>query len=94
MTKSDIKNFNEQNRTILLYFIKGAEKYEDDISASVITIMVQFLLNVRTSLFKKADEENCVTLCDLITAQIEELRRCVIDLELCSNLMKNGATNQ
>ena len=94
MTKPDNKDFNEQNRKILSDFIKDAEKNDDDLSGSVIATITQFLINLRISIRNKAREDNWVTPCEIIQSQIDELRRCVIDLEAYKERLTKGVTHQ
>jgi hypothetical protein len=94
LTTPDNKDFNEQNRKILLDFMTAAEKNDDDISGSIIATISQFLLNMRVSIYRKAGKEMSITPFEIIQSQIDELRRCVIDLEAYKERLTKGVTHQ
>jgi len=81
-----------QNRETLRRFIADAEKNRDDLSGSVIATMTQFLMNLRLAIQKP--NRTWVTPEELINAQVQELRNCVVDLEAYKNRILEGVTHQ
>ena len=81
-----------QNRETLRRFISDAEKNRDDLSGSVIATMTQFLMNLRLAIQKP--NRTWVTPEELINAQVQELRSCIIDLEAYKQRLLQGVTHQ
>lgn len=97
MKGEDHAEFDRENRKIIREFISDAEKHMDDLSGSVIATMTQFIMNLRITIRNKAHQEGksaWVTPIEILDAQIQELRRCVIDLEAYKERLIKGVTQQ
>ncbi len=97
MKGEDHKEFDTENRRILREFISDAEKHGDDLSGSVIATMTQFIMNLRITIRKKAHAEGqgaWVTPIEILDAQIEEMRRCIVDLEAYKGRLTKGVQMQ
>lgn len=90
--KADQTDFDRQNREILRQFITDAEKNHDDLSGSVLATITQFLINLRITIQKP--NRDWVTPEEIIEAQVQELRRCIIDLEAYKQRLLQGVTHQ
>lgn len=88
------RDFDQDNRQMLVKFINAAEKNQDDLSGSVIATMTQFIMNLRLNLTKKGHERQWVTPFEIIDSQVEELRRCIIDLEAYKGRLTDGVMTQ
>lgn len=88
------KDFDKDNRERILKFIKEAEEHQDDLSGSVIATMTQFIMNMRINLSRKGKDRGWVTPFEIIDSQVEELRRCIIDLEAYKDRLTKGVIKQ
>ena len=94
MKGHDQKEFDARNREIIAQFLYDAQKHGDDLSGSVIATMTQFIMNLRINIGNKGRTRQWVTPEEIINAQVEELRRCIIDLEAYKNRLTKGETKQ
>ena len=97
MKGEDHAEFDKENRRIIREFISDAEKHMDDLSGSVIATMTQFIMNLRITIRKKAHQEGqgaWVTPIEILDAQIEEMRRCIVDLQNYKERLIKGVTKQ
>lgn len=90
----EYKAFDRENREILSEFIKGAENDPDELSGSVIATMTHFILNLRETINEIREVRNWLTSIEIIDSQVQELRRCVIDLEAYKGRLIKGETKQ
>ncbi len=94
MTEIDHTDFDKDNRAKIYKFLQQAETHGDDLSGSVIATMTQFIMNLRLTISRKGHDRGWVTPCEIIEAQVEELRRCIIDLEAYKERLTKGVTAQ
>lgn len=94
MTEVKQKDFDRQNRKIIAQFVAEAEFHQDDISGSAIATMTQFIMNLRINISQKGKTREWVTPEEIIDSQVEELRRCIIDLEAYKERLTKGVTKQ
>lgn len=85
-------DFDKKNIAILKKFLADAEKNQDDLSGSVIATMTQFLRRTRLQIIKHG--RDWVSAEEIINAQVQELRICIIDLESCKLRLQEGYKNQ
>jgi hypothetical protein len=86
--------FDRENRIILQKFLAESEKNQDRISGSVLAIVCQFILNLRIALSNRKTVEKWIEFDDLIDLQVEELRKCVVDLLAYKALLTKGDLTQ
>jgi hypothetical protein len=91
---TDEQQFRIRNHEIIQGFMKECAKRDDDISGSVQATIAQFLLNVRHELHIRAKGQTWVSNLDIVEAQIQELRRCIVDLEQCKETITKGVRIQ
>lgn len=94
MKASQYKDFDNINRETILKFIAQSEQHDDDISGSVLATIAQFIMNTRLNIGRKGSERQWLTPVEIIESQVEELRRCIIDLEAYKNRLTKGVTKQ
>ncbi len=76
------EEWREQNHKYLADFIKDTEGEQGDMTGSVKATIVQFLMNLKRNFNITASQnDGYLSRDELINCQIEELRRCVIDLQ-------------
>lgn len=88
------KEFRKKNHEIIMEFMKECSKKDDDISGSVQATIAQFLLNLRIELHELSGGKGWVTAEQIVTAQITEMRRCIVDLQECKERLTNGVVLQ
>ncbi len=88
------KDFDRENRKVLSKFIAEAEFHQDDISGSAIATMTQFIMNLRLNISNKGKTRDWVTPEEIIDSQVEELRRCIVDLEAYKDRLTKGVKIQ
>lgn len=88
------KEFDEQNRATIAKFLYQAQEHGDDVSGSVIATMTQFIMNMKLNISRKGHARGWVTSTEIIDSQVEELRRCIIDLEAYKGRLTKGVTAQ
>ncbi len=91
---TDEQHFRKRNHDIIKGFMKECAKRDDDVSGSVQATLAQFLLNVRHELQIRASGTSMVSNLDIVEAQIQELRRCILDLEQCKEFITKGVRVQ
>lgn len=94
MKGQDHKEFDTENRRILREFISDAEKHGDDLSGSTLATIAQFIMNLRLNIGRKGHARGWVTPDEIIDSQIEELRRCIVDLQAYKERLSEGVTKQ
>lgn len=73
--------FRKETHNILARFVEETKEDESDITGSVKATVVQFIMNTKRALnIMSKINGGYVTPADIIEAQVQELRRCVIDL--------------
>ena len=87
-------HFDAENRGLILKFLRDAQEHEDDIGGSALATVAQFLANLRINICKKANGRDWVTPIEIIEAQVEELRRCIVDLEEYRIRLTEGVKTQ
>ena len=90
--KSKPIDFDLHNREILREFLRNEEKTNDFMSGNVLATIAQFIVNLRITIEKTSCD--WVTFEELIDAQVQELRRCIIDLEAYKQRLLQGVTHQ
>lgn len=74
--------WNAQNHKYLADFVKDTEVDHGDMTGIVKATIVQFLMNLKRNFNLTASKsQGYLTREELIECQIEELRRCIIDLQ-------------
>lgn len=74
--------FVNKNRNIIEEFLNNTKLEDSDLSALTIVIICQFLLNMRVTVKKIASmHDGYITDNQIVKSAINELRRCVLDLE-------------
>ncbi len=91
---TDEQKYRKRNHDIIKGFMKECAKHDDDLSGSVQATIAQFLLNVRHELHLRACGTSMVSNLDIVEAQIQELRRCIVDLEQCKEFITKGVRIQ
>ncbi len=72
----------KENHQYLENFVKGTEHDHGDMTGCVKVTLVQFLKNLKRNFNITASEhDGYLTREQLIQCQIEELRRCIVDLQ-------------
>lgn len=94
MTEVPQKDFDRENRQVIAKFIAEAEFHQDDVSGSAIATITQFIMNLRLNISRKGHDRGWLTPEEIIESQVEELRRCVVDLEAYKIRLTKGATHQ
>lgn len=90
----DQTDFDRQNRATIAQFLHDAEKNHDDLSGSVIATITQFIMNMRVTICKIGNGRGWVTPIEIIDSQVQELRRCIVDLEAYKGRLEQGVTHQ
>lgn len=77
----------KENHEFLMHFLNETSANEEDVTASVKATIVQFLANTRHGLSRCAKNNGgtWVNREQIIEVQIEQLRRCIVDLQQCLN---------
>lgn len=88
------QKYRKRNHDIIKGFMKECAKRDDEVSGSVQATIAQFLLNVRHELQIRASGTSMVSNLDIVEAQIQELRRCILDLEQCKEFITKGVRVQ
>lgn len=94
MTESTQKDFDAQNRETISKFINQAANHQDDVSGSVLATIAQFIMNTRLNISRKGHTRGWLTPWEIIDSQVEELRRCIIDLEAYKERLTKGEQRQ
>jgi hypothetical protein len=94
MRTQDFKDYDDKNRAIIAQLIKDSMKNNDDISGSVLATMAQFIMNLKLNFVAKGKGRDWLSPEEIIESQVEELRRCIIDLEAYKLRLEKGATVQ
>jgi len=94
MTHKSQMDFDQDNRAKIIEFIKDAEKHQDDLSGSVIATMTQFVMNLRLNISRKGQSRGWLSPEEIIESQVEELRRCIVDLEAYKDRLTKGVKIQ
>ncbi len=94
MTKIDHTDFDKDNRARIYKFLADAETHGDDLSGSVIATITQFIMNLRLTISRKGHDRGWVTPYEIIDSQVEELRRCIVDLEAYKERLTKGVKAQ
>jgi hypothetical protein len=92
----DYKEFDLKNHECIAEFLENTQRSECDISGSVKATIAQFLMNFRIEINRRASAlgQNWLSPIDIIDSQVNELRRCVIDLEAYKERLNKGVTAQ
>ena len=91
---SKVQQFNAEVHQIIQGYLTRTQDESDYIANALKATISQFLVNTHTRLIKRAGDDDMVSSKDVIEAQIEELRKCIVDLELYLNRIESGATIQ
>lgn len=84
------EEWKQETHNILSKFLAETADNTDDITASVKCTMVQFIMNTRRALnIVSKINGGYVTPADIIEAQIQELRRCIVDLSQHESFINN-----
>lgn len=94
MTDHSHKDFDKDNRDIIINFIQSAEKHQDDLSGSVVATITQFIMNLRLHISRKGKDRGWVTPDEIIDSQIDVLRKCIIDLVAYKERLTKGVLTQ
>lgn len=89
------EEFDRQNHSFLADFLRGTEGECSQISGSIKATLAQFLMNMKRGLNIVAEVTGGIIPTEaLIALQIQELRRCIVDLGKCVDKLKEGVTIQ
>jgi hypothetical protein len=90
------KEFDLKNHECIAEFLENTEHSECDISGSVKATIAQFLMNFCIEINRRASAlgQNWLSPIDIIDSQVNELRRCVIDLEAYKERLHKGVIAQ
>ena len=82
-----INEWAQHNHDFIMNFLLETEENKDDVTRSIKATLRQFLQNTRCGLqlCAKQNGGEWVTRKQGIEVQIEQLRRCVVDLQKCLN---------
>lgn len=95
MTDSVQKELDKNFRVIVREFINtGENDPEDTVLSSLLAIITQFILNFRKSFHNICENAEYVLPEQIIELEIQELRRCIVDLERCKSGLIDGVTKQ
>lgn len=94
MRSAEYNDFDTVNRETILKFINQSVEHNDDISGSALATIAQFIMNLRLNIGKKGHARGWVTPDEIIDSQIEELRRCIVDLQAYKERLIEGVTKQ
>ena len=77
----------KENHDFIMEFLEQTKENREDVTASVKATVCQFLQNTRYGLGLAARKNGAewVTRTQIIEVQIQELRRCIVDLQNCLN---------
>ncbi len=67
---------------------------EDEVAHAIQATLSQFLGQLKIELNARENEEQMLSNVNIIDAQIEALRRCVIDLSTAKSMIETGVTAQ
>lgn len=77
----------KRNHDYLADYVKHTKDEQGDMTGSVTATIVQFLMNVKRNFnLKAAKNEGMLSRDEIILAQIEELKGCIIDLQQILNI--------
>lgn len=87
---------NDYHHQYIAEFLERTADPEDEISGSLKATITQFIMNFRMQIKRKAKQRNEGWLSpeDIIDSQIDELRRCVIDLCTYKERLIKGVSEQ
>lgn len=80
---SSSEEFDKQTHNFISEFLELSKDPRNEIASHIKATIAQFLSNTRLVLREKFEIKKQITPLDLIDVQIQELRRCVVDLEKC-----------
>lgn len=77
----------KENHDFILHFLTETEENQEDLTLSIKATICQFLQNTRYGLYlcSKKNGGEWVSRKQVIEVQIEQLRRCIVDLQKCLN---------
>lgn len=87
---------NDYNHQYIAEFLERTADPEDEISGSLKATITQFIMNFRLQMKRRAKQRNegWISPEDIIDSQIDELRRCVIDLCEYKERLIKGVSKQ
>ena len=79
--------WHKENHDFIMDFLNQTEENQEDLTKSIKATICQFLQNTRYGLYLCAKQNGgeWVTRKQVIDVQIEQLRRCIVDLQKCLN---------
>lgn len=90
-----LEEWDKENHDYLMKFLQETKGDTGDITGSMKTIIVQFISSVKRTLSRLGAQQNgIVSKEQIIGAQIDELRQCVIDLQHILNSPQTKETLQ
>lgn len=96
MDEKDKEEVEISNHKFILKFLLASEVYENVVADSLKATIAQFLQKTLAEVCdhsRSGNEE--FTLCDFLQVQVDNLRRCIVDLEQCRNIiLDDGGTVQ
>ncbi len=82
----EIQEYDKANHAYVQNFLNQSETCSDDATGSMMVIMAQFISNVKRKLARLGIQQNgLVSREQLIGTQIDELRQCIVDLQVHLN---------
>lgn len=94
MKGEDHRKVDAQNREVITDFLNQSAQWGDDVSGSAIATITQFLMQLRSLIGKRYGHRGWLYSDEIINAQIEVLRQCIIDLEAYKQRLIKGETKQ
>jgi hypothetical protein len=86
----NLEEWKHENHKISANFLDETKEDLGDITASVKATIVQFIVNTKRGLYLIAKNNGgYVNTADIIEIQIQELRRCIIDLSQHEQYLNN-----